>query len=1621
MRRIACVLMWSALVAGGLATAPAQALSPLFDPATMLRPSEVAPGTRAVAKSVFAGTEVTAFSVELLSVVKGMNLGGDLVLCRVLDGPIIERQAGIIRGMSGSPVYVDGRLLGAISSTYAFSREPLGMVTPIEDMLETFVDQATEPVAAGRAEGLLDRPVLIGGRLVRRVIVARNRPTTPSDIGSDAALFVPVEAPVFLGGFSASVFAGLQRFFTNHNLVPMAGPGSGDSSQVVDLQPGSAMSVPLMSGDFTAAVSGTLTWRNGDRVLGFGHPFMSAGAMDVPLAGAYVHDIVPAMDIGSKIMSPLATVGSALWDNNWAVGGLIGAKPPVIPFDIEVTNRTNGRKRTFHVDVADDPTFTPMMLTSAAASALEAVTYGTAKSSVRVTTTVESDHGPLSRSNVFYAPRGGATIALTDLTTAVMLLTSSVFEEANITSGRLVCEVLHDRGDATIESVELDDYVVRPGQTLRIGVVLRVGATQRERKVIELLVPEDSPTGPLVLAVCAGGMLPAAEGGMNILRPTPRDLRGVMNLYLDLPPNNEIVATLVSESETVITAGVEMPDLPTMIAAVIGTAGTTDLQAGKGYVRATLDTEWAVDGLIQHPIIVVRPEDEAEDVVRSPRPEQAALAAPPLGGSAPLVYGLAGPCGEYIEVSAPVRALLEAVDPYDILGSRTERALSALHRAAPLPAFHVRARTPVQDGSVRKVEEEPIEDEPPPGTAPEAEPGPGPAPSAPEGGDGSDSEGTSSKEGSGESEELEPTAVRGPKAWTQSSRDDFVTGQPSGISVNELGTLTLVAPLDTVPVELGDLYVWDCALGKDGSAFLGTGRDGGVYRVASDGSSSLFFTVDDLMVFSLLVGDDGTVYAGTGPKGLIYRIGADGTGEVLCETGERYVWDLVFDPQGTLLAGTGSRGRVLAIRDGKPETIYDSAEAHINVLQVGPDGRLFGGTGEAGTVIEIGNGTARTLCESPKGAVHCLAVGASGDLFFGAATMDSAGIYRLTPDGGLRTLEETEDGSLLAMASDGNGRAFAGTGAFARLFVADSEDHVALIGEAEEIESQFIDIAYDPASQILYACASNPPRLYRARLSDGQEGTLESVVFDAESPVRWTGLEWRGELPEGTEVAVQARTGNTAAPDETWSGWSRSYSQPGRAALDVPDGRYAQYRATLRSVTGGTTPVLDAVRVYYLARNARPVVTVEDELASAVSKDFELSWTAEDANEDTLTYSLHVSSDAGKTWDEVATGLTETKTKWDTTKHTDGAYLVRVSASDEKQNPTDPQVGEIVMGPTVVDNTSPEVTLLRQSLTVTGKDSVHVSASASDTGSGVRSVQYRVDTGDWRAVPAADGLFDSGYERFEFDATKLSGGEHTIEVIAFDEAGNKASASKPVTVEGGGEPAAEETKTPSEGSAPKEVAAEAPTTGAPAELTADQVIDRVTAQYADLKDFKVDVEMTVTAPPGLDTHGSPRDATMAMTFYFKRPNKMAVEMGGKVVPVPEEQKDMMWTPESPLAEGAKAKLLGTTEENGITVYEIEITPGKRAADRVRRSVLYIESANWTIPRAIAYLKTPSGGAAEAPVALTYEKVEGFFVPVRLEQEMPKAMFGSAAKGDGKAVVVMKNWRINKGIPDSTFK
>jgi WD40 repeat protein len=613
-------------------------------------------------------------------------------------------------------------------------------------------------------------------------------------------------------------------------------------------------------------------------------------------------------------------------------------------------------------------------------------------------------------------------------------------------------------------------------------------------------------------------------------------------------------------------------------------------------------------------------------------------------------------------------------------------------------------------------------------------------------------------------------------------------------------------------------YIWDLAFAPDGTLFVATGDRGQIFAVTPDGKGELFYASDEAHIKTLGFDAKGNLLAGTEPNGRVLRVtrntektanrksadDAVADGFVIYETAKREITSLTVAPSGT-----------------------------IYVAAIGEKTRTVGAAPSA--VIATSQGTTTITNASPTGPMQ-------GTPFVAFPQAISSSIYRISTEGVPEEIWSSRDDVVYALGLNADGRLLAGTGNAGALLVIDGHGVYAQL--AKSGSSQITGISKDTKGKV-FLCTANPGKVFSLGPEYEAEGTFESQSFDAKLFSQWGRIEWWGPPPTGPQtkgtkdskeprLEFYVRSGNTEDPGKEWSKWYGPYTTTA-AQVEAPSARFFQWKAVIHDGRPGDG--IDWVGVAYLPRNVAPIIdgiAIQDAGVRAVSaqvssgqpvnvalrqpqapnpsgivitssaptkfdvqpqgtlqKGYQtVSWAAHDDNDDELRYSVYFRGENANEWLLLKDNLEQRFYSWDTTTMPDGAYYLKIVASDAFSNP--PAIAlksERESERFEVDNTPPKIEKIEASPAGANADkskgvNYDVRFTAEDPSSSIERAQYSVDGGEWVLLAPAHGISDSHTETYEFTARGLLPGEHTIAVRAYDRFENVGAGKTTIQIAG---------------------------------------------------------------------------------------------------------------------------------------------------------------------------------------------------------------------------------------------
>ncbi|MEN3000875.1 MAG: SpoIVB peptidase S55 domain-containing protein, partial [Armatimonadota bacterium] len=1382
--------------------------------------SKLKPGMKGYGLSVFKGTQIERFEVEVVGVLENANFGRPLVLIKMKGGPITGRQANIIAGMSGSPIFINGKILGAVAYGFSFPREPHGLVTPLEDMLTTFDPRLnTHQRADLTTPRVVRRPIRLAGRLYAGVHIGLKPPSAPN-----LAWAQPLMTPLMVSGLSPRGLERLRKKLEPYGLMPVMAPGGVGKPIKVRFEPGAAFGAALATGDLDLTAIGTLTYRKGNYVLAFGHPFFGMGEVEMPITAAEIVDVFPSYLASFKLGNRAQTLGTVYHDGAFAVAGQLGRNARMMPIRMRVTNAQTGVTRTYRCEVFRSALFTPILVEIATFEFIGRVHFALGDATATVRWTLKTQpYGEIRYENRLFSETSVENVVLQDLNYVLGLLQGAPDRKAELEGLEMEVIIQPGRHTAFIERLTTDKGAYRPGETVRATAWVRPthAPSALTSHTFTFRIPYDAMPGRYTLQVASGGggaSVPAGlptglvrvlfGGGGGASTPSTEQL---LREFQRRERNYQLVATLTMQAMGATVQGEPLRQMPPLLREILTSPRASGIQPEPDQVKVVQPTEWVLQGS-QMLFLTVLPPEEGEGVPFGiPTLSTGTIVSPPP------------PAG--------VSSVAEEFSTTVVYESDTAFSSDAV------------------EISERFAAESPITPGQPPAEAPR---------------------------------KRETPVSRAPKRWELTDFRTLSRGKMEGVAVRVDGALQ-PAPRPQPFARLEMDYVWSLARDAQGNLYAGGGIPARLAVVNPDGSTQRTLNLPGLMVTALTTAPDGTLYVGVSPKGTLHRL-KNGNLELLTRTGTRYINALLATEKALYIA-TGVPARLLVWDGSTLRELLRSDEAHFTALARDSEGNLYIGTSERGLVYRLlPMGFATVVADLREPTVSALACDGHGNLYIG--TMPAGNLYRLSPDGALKSLHPQGRLNIRAMLVQGDTLyALTPNNLYSLHCGGKDESLMMLLRQPLELVCMAsgapltLASAYDAQLWSLQdgAPASSP--------ATSEGGIYLSPVLDAGQQARWGTIRWDALVPDGAQVEIQTRSGNTREPDASWSEWSVPYTNPEGSPILSPSARFLQVRVRL---SGNPAPQVRSLALTYIPANRPPEAQLTAPKPYTVWSDKQtVRWTARDPDGDTLRFEVQISRDGGKSWQklkdaarvpaapsdkpdkidmpnlsdpekmmqelrqalesspdippevraqieqqapeliqqmqavmkqlptatmstpppapsappEPTPSVAPRQMEWDTTKTPDGIYLLRLMVSDQPASPTDYAEIYTPPVPVIICNTPPVLSARQDRLKVNEDRTVELTGYALQVFSAAANppvmsdksnqpeksdskpkrvprnsvpivgVQYRLNKGEWLSAEPLNGLFDSAFEMFRIKTEPLEPGEHTLTIKAFNAAG----------------------------------------------------------------------------------------------------------------------------------------------------------------------------------------------------------------------------------------------------------
>ncbi len=560
---------------------------------------DLRPGMKGTARTVFAGTEAQEFGVEILGVLPGFPGPRQSSIIAKLSGSNVEK-TGVFAGMSGSPVYIDNRLVGAIAFSFPFSKEPIAGITPIQQMIDIFEKGSTiqtqrpkEPRAVSFAQlastewkATLPKPAVASTSLIAPVSEgSRLMPLMGQQM-------TPIATPVVFGGISQESLAMFAPQLMANGLLPVSGAGGSAAITPLEkatektLTPGTSVSVQLVRGDYSIAAAGTVTFRDGDRIYAFGHPFLSLGASDMPMSETAVVTVVANVNNSFKLSIPGAMMGSISQDRASGVFGQLGQAPKMIPVKINL-HTSRDRSETYSYEIANDSFLTPLLLNITVFNTITSSERALGDSTITIKGAINvKGQEPIEVDRRFSASNS-PILAAGSVAGPISSLLGSGFDDVQIEGVTLDISSADTKYAGTLERIALSKTEARRGEKIEIQAYVRTESGKQFVQRIPVQIPEDATPGQLLVFVGDGGALQEGSAAKAFV---PQDLGQLVKAINKVKKSDRLYVKLFRITPGAVIGTNELPNLPPSVVATLN----SDRNSG-GYTPTVLSPVYEME------------------------------------------------------------------------------------------------------------------------------------------------------------------------------------------------------------------------------------------------------------------------------------------------------------------------------------------------------------------------------------------------------------------------------------------------------------------------------------------------------------------------------------------------------------------------------------------------------------------------------------------------------------------------------------------------------------------------------------------------------------------------------------------------------------------------------------------------------------------------------------------------------------------------------------------------------------------------------------------------------------------------------------------------------------------
>ena len=560
------------------------------------RLEDLKPGMKGIGKTCYQGTKPAEFQVEIIGVMRGISPGGNAVLARFSGGPLGE--TGVFEGMSGSPVFIDGKLLGAVAFAFPFPKEAVGGITPITQMVDAFKesrDYSSSPKAILKKSMLWNYQLPLPPKLRDESLMisphdAELQPAL-SPFGGHALL--PISTPLSLGGFSPDTLRMFSPHFKALGLTVLQGTassslqaaGASKIARPVDnspIEPGSNLVVPLIRGDLDASAGGTVTYIDGDKLYAFGHLLFDLGFTELPMHKGYSLMVFPSLQSSFKLLETGDPIGTIRQDRGSGIYGILGEKARMIPLRVHL-NTSRGIKKVLNFEVARDSFLTPFLVNLTVYNSIVSTerALGVQTLLVKGKISIKGEE-PVEIENRFSSDNNAPIFASMSIAVPVNFLLSSGYKSLVLENIDIDITAQEDDRQALLDSIRFDRSELRAGDAVELQLIYKRANGEIIQDTYPVKIPSDVTSGPLSLLVADGATLMAMDAHEQGEELIPRDLSQLIKFINNIRKNDHLYIRLFRQEAGAVVKGEGLPGLPPSILSILrserNSGGMTPIQ-----------------------------------------------------------------------------------------------------------------------------------------------------------------------------------------------------------------------------------------------------------------------------------------------------------------------------------------------------------------------------------------------------------------------------------------------------------------------------------------------------------------------------------------------------------------------------------------------------------------------------------------------------------------------------------------------------------------------------------------------------------------------------------------------------------------------------------------------------------------------------------------------------------------------------------------------------------------------------------------------------------------------------------------------------------------------------------